>query len=210
VGADALELNLYRPVFDAHLSSRDIEDDFVALVREIKRAVRIPLAVKLSPSVTSPAHLARRLDEAGADALVLFNRFYQPDIDAQNLHVKETVHLSGSAELLPRLRWVAALSGRVRASLAVTGGVQTPEDGVKAILVGAHAVQVVSVLLRHGPEFMQALRLGLEAWMEEQGGQTLDDYRGRLDLTHCEDVSAYERANYMLVLQWRRPPAEGR
>jgi dihydroorotate dehydrogenase (fumarate) len=204
-GADALELNVYRLALDAQVSSQWIEDETVALVRELKRTVSIPLAVKLSPYFTSFAHFATRLDEAGANALVLFNRFYQPDIDVEKLQVKETLYLSSSAELLPRLRWVAALSGRLRASLAVTGGVQTTEDGVKAILAGAHAVQVVSVLLRHGPEFLQALRLGLEGWMEEHQWEALGDLRGKMDLTHYPDPAAYERANYMLMLQPRRP-----
>jgi dihydroorotate dehydrogenase (fumarate) len=204
-GADALELNMYRLALDAQMSSQWIEDESVVVVREIKRFARIPVAVKLSPFFTSFGHFAGRLDEAGADALVLFNRFYQPDIDVETLQVKETLHLSSSAELPLRLRWVAALSGRVRADLAVTGGVQNGVDALKAVLAGAHAVQVVSVLLRHGPEYLNALRLELEGWMHEHGWNVLADLRGKMDLTQCADPTAYERANYMLMLQPRPP-----
>jgi dihydroorotate dehydrogenase (fumarate) len=203
-GADALELNMYRLALDAQVTSQWIEDESVAVVLEIKRSARIPVAVKLSPFFTSLAHLAGRLDAAGADALVLFNRFYQPDIDVENLQIKETLHLSSSAELPLRLRWVAALSGRLRADLALTGGVHTGVDAVKAVMAGAHAVQVVSVLLRHGPPCLNALRLELEAWMESHGWQVLADMRGRMDLAHCPDPGGYERANYMMMLQPRR------
>src|SRR4029078_1749679 len=150
-GADALELNLYRISTNAETTSRDIERQAVETVREVKKAVTIPGAVKLSPFYTALAHLARELDQAGADGLVLFNRFYQPDIDPEELTATRTLHLSDSSELPLRLHWMAILSGRVRASLAVTGGVHTALDVVKSTMTGAHITQMVSALLKHGP-----------------------------------------------------------
>jgi len=138
---------------------------------------------------------------AGADGLVMFNRFYQPDIDIKTLRASPQVELSTSAELLLRLRWLAILHGRVRPSLAVTGGVATPSDGIKAVLAGAHAVQMVSALLRHGPAYVSAMRLGLEHWMEWNKMTSLDDVRGRVSLKQTKDPAAFERANYIRALQ---------
>ena len=135
-------------------------------MRELKRTLKIPIAVKLSPFFAAFGNLARQLDLAGADGLVLFNRFYQPDIDIKTMRPSPHVELSTSAELLLRLRWLAILHGRVRPSLAVTGGVATPNDGIKALLAGADAVQMVSALLRHGPAYISGMRRGLEQWME--------------------------------------------
>jgi len=203
-GADALELNLYRLALDAGLSGEDVEKESLAVVREVKRAVTIPVAVKISPFFSSLAHFCAQLDAAGADALVLFNRFYQPDIDVEHLQVRETLHLSSASELPLRLRWVAALSGNVRADLAVTGGVHTALDGVKSVMAGAHAVQVVSALLRQGPDLLRTLRADLERWMEEQEWHSLAQMRGNMNLQRCPDPAAYERANYMLMLHsWR-------
>jgi dihydroorotate dehydrogenase (fumarate) len=203
-GADALELNLYRLALDPEMSGEDVEREAVEVVREVKRKVTIPVAVKLSPFFSSFAHFSQRLDEAGADALVLFNRFYQPDIDVENLQIRETLHLSSSGELPLRLRWVAALSGRVRADLAVTGGVHTAIDAVKCVMAGAHAVQVVSALLRQGPDLLRVLRADLERWMVEHEWKSLAQMRGNMNLQRCPDPAAYERANYMLMLHcWR-------
>ena len=203
-GADALELNLYHLALDPEVSGDDVERSALEVVREVKKAIKIPVAVKLSPFFSSFAHFSRQLDAAGADALVLFNRFYQPDIDVENLQVRETLHLSSSGELPLRLRWVAALSGRVRADLAVTGGVHTALDGVKAVMAGAHAVQVVSALLRQGPDLLRILRADLERWMAEHEWDSLSRMRGNMNLQRCPDPAAYERANYMLMLHgWR-------
>ena len=203
-GADALELNLYRLAFDPALSGQDVERESVAVVREVRRTVRIPLAVKLSPFYSSLPHFARQLDEAGADGLVLFNRFYQPDIDPETLEVNRSLHLSDARELPLRLRWLAALSGQVKASLAVSGGVHEARDAIKAIMAGAHAVQVVSVLLRIGPEYMKVLHQGLENWMREFEWESIEAMRGNMSLQRCPDPAAYERANYMMMLQgWR-------
>jgi len=203
-GADALELNLYQLALDPDVTGEEVEKEAVEVLREVKRTVKIPVAVKLSPFFSSFAHFSQRLDAAGADALVLFNRFYQPDIDVENLQVAETLHLSSSDELPLRLRWVAALSGRLRADLAVTGGVHTAMDAVKCLMAGAHAVQLVSALLRQGPDLMRVLRADLEHWMEEHRWDSVGEMRGNMNLQRCPDPAAYERANYMLMLQsWR-------
>jgi len=203
-GADAIELNVYAMATDARPVSREIEDLEVQMVRTVKQSVKIPLAVKLSPFYTAFANFAQRLVEAGADGLVLFNRFYQPDIDIENLAVERTLHLSDSSELLLRLRWLAVLSGRVRTSYAVTGGVHTAEDAIKAIMAGADAVQMVSALLKHGPEYLRQVHDDLVHWAEEHDYHSLDQMRGSMNLETSPDPAAFERANYMLVLQgWR-------
>ena len=171
------------------------------MLRAVKEAVRVPVAVKLSPFYTSLSHFAWSLDQAGADGLVLFNRFYQPDIDIEELQTVPTLQLSHPSELLLRLRWLAILSGQVRPSLAVTGGVHGVEDAVKAIMAGAHAVQLVSVLLRHGPGYLRTMKDRLAHWLEEHEYDSLAQARGSMNLRGCPDPKAYERANYMLVLQ---------
>ena len=199
-GADALELNMYEVVTDPKRSGLSIERGLIELVREIKRVLKMPVAFKLSPFFTAFGHLAHELDEAGADGLILFNRFYQPDFDIDTLTVVPQVDLSASSELLLRLRWLAVLSGRVRASLAACGGIAQPNDAIKALLAGAHVVQVVSAVLRHGPTYLTVMREGLERWMESAGFTTLDEIRGRLSLANSSDPSAFERANYIRTL----------
>lgn len=204
-GADALELNLYEVVTDLNVESLAVEHQIVEIVKELKHTLKIPVAVKLSPFFASFGNLARQLDLAGADGLVMFNRFYQPDIDIRTMRASPQVELSTSAELLLRLRWLAILHGRVRPSLAVTGGVAEPHDGIKAILAGADAVQMVSALLRHGPAYLSAMRLGLERWMEWHKMAKLDEVRGRVSLKQTKDPAAFERANYIRALQsWSR------
>ena len=203
-GADALELNIYRIATDPETTSGDIERQTIDIVRQVKQAVAIPVAVKLSPFFTSIAHVAREVDRAGADGLILFNRFYQPDIDTEELAVSRTLHLSDSSELLLRLHWMAILSGRIQASLAVTGGVHTALDVVKATMAGAHATQMVSALLTHGPFRIRTVLEDLVAWLQEHDWNSLSDMRGNMNLLKVPDADAYERANYMLMLQsWR-------
>ena len=182
------------------MPSAAVEQSLADVVRELKRVLRIPIAVKLSPFFTAFANMAHRLDEAGADALVLFNRFYQPDIDIRTSHAMPRLELSTNTELLLRLRWLAILHGRVRPSLAVTGGIAEPNDGIKAILAGADAVQSVSALLRHGPQYTQTLVQGLEQWMEWNELTRLDEMRGQASLEHTSDRAAFERANYIRAL----------
>jgi dihydroorotate dehydrogenase (fumarate) len=207
MGADALEVNLYPLALDPEVPGAAVEETALLAVREVRRAVRIPVAVKLSPYYSSLAHFARRLEGEGADGIVLFNRFYQPDIDVQTLQVKESLELSSPAELPLRLRWVAALCGKLKGSLAVTGGVHNATDVVKSVMAGADAVQLVSVLLRHGPARLRGLRAELEQWMTEHEWTSLREMRGNMSLLRCPDPAVYERANYMMILQgWRGRP----
>ena len=199
-GADALELNIYEMAADPDDSAMAIESRIRDIVRELKGSIRIPIAVKLGPFFTAFGHVARQLDRAGADGLVIFNRFYQPDIDVQGLTVVPNLELSTSAELLLRIQWLSALHGRVRCSLAVTGGVATPVDGIKSILAGAHAVQLVSAILRHGPPYFTAMREGLARWMESKAFSSIEEVRGRID-GRTTDANLFERANYIRTLQ---------
>ncbi len=200
-GADAIELNFYQVVTNPAIAADQVETEMLRTVAEIADAVHIPVAVKLSPFHSSVAQLAVALELAGAAGIVVFNRFFQPDVDPDTLEARPVLHLSEPSELLLRLRWLAILSPQVRGSLAVSGGVHSAADAAKALLTGAHAVQVVSVVLRHGPPVLQTLLRGLEIWMREQGFADLADFRGRLNLARCRDSSAFERANYIRTLQ---------
>jgi dihydroorotate dehydrogenase (fumarate) len=203
-GADALELNVYQLATNPDVAGAEIEDRTVEMVKAVKGAVKAPVAVKLSPFFSSLAHFAKRLEAAGADGLVLFNRFYQPDIDVEALQAQRSLHLSNSWELPLRLRWLAILSGKVAPSLAVSGGVHTSLDAVKAVMTGAHAVQVVSALLQRGPGYLKTLRDETAAWLEAHEYASLQQMLGSMNLTSCPDPAVYERANYMLILQsWR-------
>jgi dihydroorotate dehydrogenase (fumarate) len=203
-GADALELNVYYLGSSPDESSASVEERTIQMVQAVHKAVRIPVAVKLSPYYTSLAHFAKRLDEAGADGLVLFNRFYQPDIDVEELQVRRQIHLSSSAELPLRLTWLALLSPKVKVSLAVTGGVHTVLDVVQSVMTGAHAVQMVSALLKRGPSYLATLKRELAQWLEEHEYHSLHQMQGSMNLEACPDPQVYERANYMLMLQsWR-------
>ena len=203
-GADALELNVYQLATNPDEDARALEDRTLQMVQEVRGAVRIPLAVKLSPFYTALAQFARRLDDEGANGLVLFNRFYQPEIDVEELQVRRRLHLSHPSELPLRLRWLAILSGKLRCSLAASGGVHGVEDVVQAIMTGADAVQVVSALLQRGPGRLAELREGLSQWLEEHEYDSLQQMRGSLNLQSCPDPRIFERANYMLMLQsWR-------
>jgi dihydroorotate dehydrogenase (fumarate) len=207
-GASALELNMYEVVTDLHISGTAIERQLVQLVSELKQYVKIPIAVKLSPFFASLGNLAFQLDQAGANGLVMFNRFYQPDIDVMTMEPAPQAHLSTSDELLLRLRWLAILYGRIRPSLIATGGVALPGDGIKAVLAGADAVQVVSAVLRHGPNYFTAMRTGLERWMQEHRFASIDDVRGRASLKDVVDPGAFERAHYIRTLHSLKALAE--
>lgn len=207
-GAAALEVNWYDVSTDSRTSGATVEDELIEMVHDVKSLVTIPLAVKLSPFFTAFANVAQQLDEAGADGLVLFNRFYQPDIDIRTMQVVPRLELSTSAELSLRLRWIAILCGRVHASLGLTGGVATPHDGIKAVLAGADAVQLVSALLHHGPAYVGVMRHSLEQWLEWHNMGSLAEARGRLSHERTQQPGAYERANYIRTLQsWSNPAA---
>lgn len=199
-GADALELNMYQVVTDLDAAGIAIETRLRDVVVEMKRLLRIPFAVKLTPFYTALGNVARRLDDAGADGLVIFNRFYEPDIDIKTISVVPSLELSRSAELLLRLHWLAILHRRVNADLAVSGGVETPDDAIKALLAGADVVQMVSAILRHGPAYFKTMREGLEQWMGWHHFGDLSEVRGRLSMIHIEDPEAVERANYIRTL----------
>jgi len=203
-GADALELNMYQVVTDLDSPGVGIESQLRDIVLEMKRLLRIPLAIKLTPFYTAFGNVARQLDRAGADGLVMFNRFYQWDVDIKTMTTVPSVELSRSAELLLRLRWIANLYGRLDADLAASGGVETPDDGIKALLAGADVVQMVSAILRHGPGYFRVVREGLERWMEWHHFDGLREVRGRLSTIALEDPEALERANYIRTLHsWK-------
>ena len=203
-GAHALELNLYHLATDVNESADTLERRLLGVVEEVRRRVRIPIAVKLSPFFSALPELARRFEQAGADGLVLFNRFYQPDIDVERLEVAHTLRLSTPDELPLRLRWTAILSGRFKGSLALSGGVHGAVDAVKAVMAGAHGVQMVSALLRRGPDHLRKVITELREWLEAHEYESLAQMRGSMSLEKCPDPSAYERANYMTILQsWR-------
>ena len=200
-GADGLEVNMYDVVSEPHASGAAVERRLHEVVGALVRMVRIPVAAKLSPYYTALGALAADLESLGVHGLVLFNRLYQADIDIDRLQSVADVSLSTSQELLLRLRWAAILHDRVRASIAVTGGVATPQDAVKAILAGASAVQQVSALLRHGPSYLITMRRGLEEWLESHQLAGVEAARGLVSLQHRHDTSAFERGTYLRMLQ---------
>jgi dihydroorotate dehydrogenase (fumarate) len=204
-GADAIELNVYDPVVQGDKTSMEVEARLLQIVRLVRRAVHIPLSVKLSPFYTSFGYVARQLDKEGVDGITMFNRFYQPDIDVENMRVNRSLRLSVPEELNLRLRWTAALSGQVKASLAVSGGVHTGRDILKAVLAGAHVVQVVSAVMRNGPAQIGKMLTEMDKALTARGGGavTLASLRGRLSLENAGDRDAYERANYVQLLRDR-------
>ena len=203
-GADALELNVYHLAHDPYEAGATLEKRILDLVREMKKTVKVPVAVKLAPFFSSIPHFAAELQKAGADGMILFNRFYQPDIDVDALEVVPTLHLSDSHELLLRLRWLAMLSGRVKCSLAASGGVHTGLDAIKAVMAGADGVQLVAALLRNGPQHLKKVREQMVQWMEEHDYQSVAQMKGSMSHERAPDPAAIERANYLRILQsWR-------
>ncbi|MBI3403518.1 MAG: dihydroorotate dehydrogenase-like protein [Acidobacteria bacterium] len=204
-GAAALELNFYHVATDLLEDGAAVERRLIDIVAVLKETIKIPLAVKLSPFYSSLPNVAVQLDRLGADGLVLFNRFYQPDIDPETLETVPLLRLSTSAELHLRLRALAILSGRLNMSLALSGGVHEPIDAVKAVMAGADAVQLVSLLLRHGPPALERLVRGFTEWADEHEYDSITQMRGSMSLSRCPDPEAFERGNYMKILQsWRR------
>jgi dihydroorotate dehydrogenase (fumarate) len=206
-GAAALELNLYVVPVDPGESGAALEARELEIVRAVKQSIRIPLAVKLAPFYTSRPNMAKRFAEAGADGLVVFNRFHHPDIDAEKLEARPALHLSTSDELPARLGALALLAGRVQADLAVTGGVHSGLDAAKAVMAGAHAVQTVSALLAYGPKNLTNLVSDLRTVLEEHGYDSLEQARGCMSFDRCPDPSVYQRANYLRTLHgWQANP----
>lgn len=204
-GADALEMNFYHVAIDPEEPGALVEARVLDIVERVRDTVTIPIAVKLAPFFSSLPHLARQLDRVGANGLVLFNRFYQPDIDPEMLEAVPRLRLSTSDDLLLRVRWTAILSSRVRASLAVSGGVHRGLDAVKAILAGAHAVQMVSALYEHGPEYLAVVRRELSHWLDEHEYDSLEQAQGSLSLTRRPDPATFERDKYMHAVQFWQP-----
>jgi dihydroorotate dehydrogenase (fumarate) len=200
-GADGLELHIYHAVGDMSASAAEVERRALDIVREVKATVRIPVAVKLAPHYTAFAHFARELDTAGADGMLLFTRFHRADIDVEEFELIRTLPLSDSSELGLRLRGAAALSGRIRASIGITGGVHTALDVVKATMAGADATQMVSALLRHGPDHLRSVLGDIGSWMLEHEWESLTEMRGNMSLGRISDPASYERANFRAAMR---------
>ena len=200
-GASAIELNAYFIASDLRLSGSQVEDAYLETLRAVKAAVSIPVAVKLSPYFSALGHVIRALDAAGADGFTLFNRFYQPDIDLVELRLKRDLHLSHPMEIRLPMLWIGALAGKVSASLAASSGVDSAEQVVKYLLVGADAVMTTSSLLRYGVDHMAKLLAGLENWLEAREIESLDGVRGKMRRGAIADPAAFDRANYINILQ---------
>lgn len=200
-GADALELHIYSVPTDPDVCGQSIVENTTEMVGQVKGAVTIPVAVKLSPFYASFANVAKRLDEKGVDGIVVFNRLYQPEIDVEQLDIIKSLNLSDSSELPLRLRGLAIIWGRVKASLAVTGGVHTCLDAIKATMCGAHAIQLVSAVLKNGPGHITRLRDELSEWLEAHEYKSLRQMQGSMSLQKCPDPQSFIRGNYAQVLQ---------
>jgi dihydroorotate dehydrogenase (fumarate) len=199
-GADALELNIYYLPTEIETTAQELENAHIDLVADIKKQINIPLAVKLSPYFTALPGFAKKLAKAGANGLVLFNRFLQPDLDIETLEVNPGVQLSTSSELRLPLRWVAILYGQIKADLALTSGVHTAEDMVKALMAGSSVVMVASELLAKGPARAASMLIELEAWMKNFDYESTAQMRGTMSMKNVREPAAFERANYMKAL----------
>lgn len=206
-GADALELNIYQLAANGEDSSETVENRYIDVLRELKNRVDIPVTLKLSSQFSSPIHFIKRLEAEGANGVALFNRFYQPDIDLETLQVVPKLELSSSAEALLRIRWTALLYGRVKLSLAVTGGFHQTTDVLKALMAGADVVHLCSVLLEHGTARLADMLIDLENWLAEHEYSSIAQLKGSVSQQHAIDPSAYERANYVQVLDNYSHPA---
>ncbi len=200
-GADALELNVYYIATDPEEEASDVEDRYLDILEEVRSAIDIPVAIKLSPYFSSMANMARKLDAAGADGLVLFNRFYQPDIDLEALTVIPNVMLSTAFDGRVPLRWIAILYDNVKAHLAHTGGIHTHEDVIKTLLAGAQVAMTASALLKHGIDHAEGMLTQMERWLEENEYESVQQMRGSMSQKNCADPAAFERANYIKALE---------
>ncbi|HEY3296855.1 MAG TPA: dihydroorotate dehydrogenase-like protein [bacterium] len=204
-GADALELNVYYLATDPFQPGEVVERNYIEVLKTVKSQVKIPVTVKLSPYFSNLANMARRLDQAGAAGLVLFNRFYQPELDLEKLEVTPRVEFSTSAELKLPLRWIAILHGRVECSLAATSGIHTAEDVIKVVMAGADVAMICSALYAHGLGHVQTMLKGMEKWMGEHEYLSVAQMKGSMSQKSCAEPAAYERANYMKTIQSFRP-----
>ncbi len=204
-GADALELNIYYVPTDFDLTANQVEENYLDILRSVKSAVTIPVAIKLSPFFSNMANMAKQLTDAGADGLVLFNRFYQPDINIEALEVQPNLLLSTPQAMRLPMRWIAILYGRLHVDLAATSGIHKPQDVLKMLMAGANATILVSVLLRHGIEHIQAIEEGIRRWMAEYEYESVKQMQGSMSQINCPDESAFERAQYMKAIQSYQP-----
>jgi dihydroorotate dehydrogenase (fumarate) len=209
-GASALELNIYYVSSRPGLSGSDVEWHYLDVVRAVRQATRLPLAIKLSPYFSAMANMAGQLVEAGANGLVLFNRFYQPDLDIETMEVLPALELSSSVELRLPLRWIAILHRRHRVSLAASTGIHTATDVVKVLLAGADVAMMTSALLRNGPDHLRPVEVQVRDWMDRHDFETVDQLRGRLSQRSIPDPAAFERANYIKTLASHAGPGSGR
>jgi len=200
-GAAAIECNIYFIPTDPEVSSSAVEETYIDILREVKIAVKIPVAVKLSPFFSNMANMAKRLDEAGADALVLFNRFYQPDINLDELEIQPNVLLSTPQALRLPLTWIGILYGRIRANLAATSGVHGHEDVIKLLMVGADVTMLCSALLRNGIDHLEKVEAGVLEWMEKHEYESVQQMKGSMSQIRCPNPSAFERAQYMKAVK---------
>ena len=206
-GADGLELNIYYIPVDTHIDGATVEQTYLQIVRDVRATIKIPIAVKVGPYFSAFANMAARLTDAGADALVLFNRFYQPDLDLEELEVVPNLVLSSSHEMRLPLRWVAILYGNVSADLAITSGVHSHIDVLKGLMAGADVTMLASELLRHGPNRLRDMRQDLASWLEDHEYESVEQLKGSMSQRNVANADAYVRANYIKMLQsWRPDP----
>jgi dihydroorotate dehydrogenase (fumarate) len=199
-GADALELNVYYIAADIDQSGTEVEGRYLTLLKDLRTHIDIPINMKLSASFSAVGNMVKRMEAAGANGVAMFNRFYQPDINVDSLRLQPSLHPSTSAEALLAMRWIALLYGRTGLSLGATGGVHTAEDAIKLLLAGTDVVHLCSVLLSKGTSALGKIKEGVEAWMEEQGFEALDDFRGRVSALSVPNPGEFERANYVNIL----------
>ena len=204
-GADAIELNIYYVPTDFELTAMQVESNYLQILHSVKSAVKIPVAIKLSPYFSNMANMAKQLTEAGADGLVLFNRFYQPDINIEALEIQPNLLLSTPQAMRLPMRWIAILYGRLQVDLAATSGIHQPEDVLKMLMAGANATMLVSVLLRHGIEYIQVIEEGICQWMEKYEYESVRQMQGSMSQINCPNKSNFERAQYMKAIQSYQP-----
>jgi len=200
-GASGIELNIYYIPANLYMSGREVEQRYLDVLKAVKNSVSIPVALKLSPFFSAMGNMARQFDEAGVDALVLFNRFYQPDFDLEKLDVMVNLELSTASEIRLPLLWIAVLYGRINASLAATRGVHSHIEAIKYLMAGADAVMTTSALLRHGIDFLTTLVDGLQTWLEDRRYESVQQMKGSMSQINCLDPGAFERANYIKIIE---------
>lgn len=203
-GADGLELNLFFIPGDIRLSAGDVEQRYIEVVQKVKKIIKIPVSVKLNPFFSSTGHMIKRLEEAGADGFVLFNRFYQSDIDINNLKLLSNLAYSDANEIRLPLMWIGLLCGKINASLAASSGVQSSREVIKYLLAGADVAMTASALYKHGIEYIKIMNIELDQWMDQHRFKSIQDFKGSLSLQHISDPTSYERANYIKILESKK------